>query len=203
MWPLHGRRGHVSGKALAHLEQDQQSHPSCRRVFQIVPVPHQAWAHTRWPTSGMVGAVRDRPQTGLPCDSNASTCCDPRPGCGGPWPAPPCCGGSSPPNPCCEEYYPQDTIVCIDKALSTTWSAYDRTDVTCSDVMSGSGLTSVKIQLTQGGQFHLETFGDITPPVTFYFRFPYSPCNVAACNAGTECGVLWPPQFITWVFTVN
>jgi hypothetical protein len=204
--PCTGSGGTYPGRELPAWDKTSHPIPLASEYFQIVPVRHGSTAHSRWPTSGYT-TVRDRPQTGVSCDNNPTTCCAASPAQQSLYPSAPPCGGSSPPYPCCEPNYPDDTIVCIDKALAVEYSSsYDRTDITCSGEVvtgAGSGLTSVKVQLTQGGQFTLETFGKITPPVTFYFQFPYSPCDVPECNLGPGCRTKSPPQYITWVFTVN
>jgi hypothetical protein len=61
-----------------------------------------------------------------------------------------------------------------------------------------------------GGYINIETIGDITPPVTFYFHFPYRPVDYFPCRYGhTQDGFPLPcrcaawPQWVTWTFTVT
>jgi hypothetical protein len=132
--------------------------------FQIIPVPHDGWAHSRFPTSGYTLLPTDRPQT---------------------------------PDRSCMDIAPS----------SFTWDAgcigpCTRTQATCSDVMQGAGLTRV-IVMPGGGRFTIETFGDITPPVTFYIQVPYEKPDPFGCSTGGGCRTLYPPVWASFVFTVT
>jgi hypothetical protein len=187
-------------------------------VFQIVPVQHNGYAHTRWPTSGYSAFQQypqDRPHTGVQCTmaqswpactSSDCNCCLASSASRSDSLSAPTCDGSLP--VCCEPPPGNSTNYenCIDTTASGGWPWASRTETTCSGEVSGggsTGLTAVMIQVPGGGNLVLETLGDVTPPVTFYLQFPYSPCDVQGCENGTNCRTKYPPQYITWVFTVT
>jgi hypothetical protein len=53
------------------------------------------------------------------------------------------------------------------------------------------------------GRFTIETFGNVTPPVTFYIQFPYEQPDANGCSTGGPCRTLYPPVMNTFIFTVN
>jgi hypothetical protein len=200
--------------------------------MQITPVNHSQYSYAHFPTSGNIGVSNDRPRTGVPCDNNLATCCDPNPNtCALPPADPdyfaPCCVGPS--RPCCyapggfegfwapggNRSYAAGT--CIDPQRAPSGALYSgnpwvsRTDYTCSerDFAGNQGHVYV-VLLTGGGYINIETLGDITPPVTFYFHFPYETAEYYECRYGQDiygnprsCRSQYPPQYVTWVFTVN
>ena len=133
--------------------------------YQIVPVPHDGWSHSRFPTSGYTLLPTDRPQ--VPNASCVDTTLIPTipwdPGCGGP---------------------------CT------------RTQATCSDNLQGGGLTRVFVFPPGKARVTIETFGEVTPPVTFYIQFPYEQPDIANCPEG-RCRSVYPPVQNTFVLTVN
>jgi hypothetical protein len=158
------------------------------------------------------------PSSGNPCGWPNPPCCTPVP----------CCTGSYPPRPCC--YAPQAFMggpgggsrsypigTCIDTTASPTAPTHtgvtwlSRTDFTCSETDFGGNQGHVFVNLyASGGYINIETIGDITPPVTFYFHFPYRPVDYFPCRYGhTQDGFPLPcrcaawPQWVTWTFTVT
>jgi len=49
----------------------------------------------------------------------------------------------------------------------------------------------------------IETFGEVTPPVTFYVQFPYEAPDAYGCSSGGPCRTLYPPVMNTFTFTVD
>jgi hypothetical protein len=216
--PQIGGQNTFAGQLLPAWNRTTNPTPLPSEYFQIVPIQHDSYAHTRWPTSGAgldpTYAV-DRPHTGVQCvtawgscDAASCNCCVAGYGSRTDGLTAPICNGSNGP-PCCEPYPPANSTTvtpCIDTTLSTAYGWASRTEATCSGEVSGgggSGLSGVLVQVPGGGNAIIETLGDLTPPVTFYLQFPYSPCDVQGCEDGTNCRTKFPPQYITWVFTVT
>jgi hypothetical protein len=212
----------AQGKTLPAWDKVNNPTPLASEIFQITPVPHSQWAYAHFPTSGNIGISGDRPRSGVPCSNNLSTCCDPNPNTCSLAPTDPnyfapCCTGSYPPNPCCYDpqgfaggsrSYPNGTV--IDPVRAPTSAGYgtwlDRTAYTCSEYDFAGNQGHIFINLQAGGGYiNIETIGDITPPVTIYFHFPYQPPDIIKCTTGipTGCMSQYPPQYVTWVFTVN
>jgi hypothetical protein len=243
----------AAGRTLPAWDGNISNAPA--QSMQIIPVAHSTYSYAHFPTSGNIGVSNDRPRTGVPCDNNCNTCCDPDPTtCGtiadwcptgcvfpsvdplcGTWPHPPCCTivpcctGSYPPNPCCYAPGGFDGLwapggpgnprswaagTCIDPQRAPSSALYsgnpwvDRTDYTCSerDFAGNQGHVFV-VMFAGGGYINIETIGDITPPVKLYFRFPYNPpdayCYRYGPGGGPPCRPLSPPQYVTWVISVN
>jgi hypothetical protein len=213
--PQIGGQNTFAGQKLPAWDRTSHPVPLASEVFQIVPVQHNGWAHTRWPTSGMdlITFAVDRPHSGTQCSTDTAICCVDSSGLQAYYPTvtTTCTSPPSPSNPpCCEPNPGNSTTVmnCIDTTGATGWGGLSRTEATCSGEVSvggGMGLTGVTVQVPGGGNTVIETLGDLTPPVTFYFQFPYSPVDVQGCetNTGNGCRTKWPPQYITWVFTVT
>jgi hypothetical protein len=216
--PKIGGQNTFAGQLLPAWDRTTNPVPLPSEVFQIVPVQHNGYAHTRWPTSGYSAFQQypqDRPHTGVQCTmaqswpactSSDCNCCLASSASRSDSLSAPTCDGSLP--VCCEPPPGNSTNYenCIDTTASGGWPWASRTETTCSGEVSGggsTGLTAVMIQVPGGGNLVLETLGDVTPPVTFYLQFPYSPCDVQGCENGTNCRTKYPPQYITWVFTVT
>ena len=219
--PLDGTGQHkYAGQLLPAWDKNLHPTPLPSETFQIDPVPHSGYAHSRWPTSGMElsGFPQDRPHSGTQCSMDSSSCCVDSSALQAYWPTVTtiCTNPPSPSNPPCCEPSPGNTTTimnCIDTAQSSAYGpCFSRTEATCSGELScggGMGNMGINVQVPGGGQVAIETLGDLAcDPVTkvcatFYFQFPYLPCDVQGCEDGTNCRTLFPPRYITWTFTVT
>jgi hypothetical protein len=214
--PCLGPGGTFVGQLLPAWNRTNNPTPLPAEVFPIVPVPHSWYAHTRWPTSGAdlyPTFPQDRPHSGVqcvmpsgPCSASSCNCCVVGYASRVDGLTAPICDGSLP--VCCEPSPGNTTTImnCIDTAGSSGMGGMSRTEATCSGEVStggGMGLMGITVQVPGGGQTVIETLGDITPPVTFFLQFPYLPVDVQGCETGTNCRTLWPPVYVSWVFTVK
>ena len=188
------------------------------QYMPILPVS-SGYSYSTWPASGAYwatppygAAATNRPHN--PCSNTnpPPPYCDGRSfwaGCPG-YPYPCCWLGNTSRTPVCYDYdgitpvpqgYDTNTVSCGSNINCTrtyhTCSTYNMLPVGYAIMKSGTGGTSV---------IRLETFGDITPPVTFFVRLPYRPADPIQCSPATPGGLCRPGMntyYSTFKFTVT